>query len=269
MNHARVIIVSASSDIGGHLARVLAERGAEVVGTYRQRSAATDRLEKVGVRLLPLDISSREQVADFACELRKSGFAWNVLISAAGLLAPIGRFFDLDFDAWQRSVALNSTDQLRVLHAVYPLRDASAIAKVLFFAGGGTNSAFDNYSAYCMGKIQLIKMTELLDSECPDLQLSIIGTGWVNTKIHRQTLEAGTAAGVNLRKTREFLTAGTEAGSSLDNVMECVEWCLSSPRNAVGGRNIALAHDPWRSQELAKALAADPELYKLRRRSLP
>ena len=50
---------------------------------------------------------------------------------------------------------------------------------------------FDNYSAYCVGKLLLIKMTELLDSECPDLQVSIIGTGWVNTKIHRQTLAAG------------------------------------------------------------------------------
>jgi NAD(P)-dependent dehydrogenase (short-subunit alcohol dehydrogenase family) len=267
MDRARAIVVSASSDIGGHLARGLIRRGAEVVGTYRQRNAATDELEKLGVRLLPLDISSRDQVAGFARDLSRSGFAWNVLISAAGLLAPIGKFFDVDFEAWQRSVALNSTDQLRVLHTVYPLRDAASVAKVVFFAGGGTNGAFDNYSAYCLGKIQLIKMTELLDSECPELQVSIIGTGWVNTKIHSQTLAAGEAAGANLRRTREFLQETAGAGSSLDNVLECVEWCLSSPRRAVGGRNIALAHDPWRSGGLADALAADPELYKLRRRS--
>lgn len=267
MDHARVIVISASSDIGGHLARGLVGRGAKVVGTYRQRSPATDALEKQGVRLLPLDISSRDQVAGFARELGRSGFSWSVLISAAGLLAPIGKFFDLDFEAWQRSVAVNSTDQLRVLHALYPLRDPAAIAKVVFFAGGGTNSAFDNYSAYCLGKIQLIKMTELLDSEYPELQVSIIGTGWVNTKIHRQTLEAGAAAGANLRKTREYLQTATGADASLDSVLECVEWCLSSPRSAVGGRNIALAHDPWRNRDLADTLAADPELYKLRRRS--
>ena len=267
MNAARAIIVSASSDIGGHLARAFARRGVEVVGTYRQRTQATDALAALGVRLLPLDISSPQQVAAMARELTRSGFTWDVLISAAGLLAPIGKFFDLDFESWQRSVAVNSTDQLRVLHALYPLRNAASVSRVLFFAGGGTNSAFDNYSAYCLGKIQLIKMTELLDSEYPDLQVSIIGTGWVNTKIHRQTMAAGEAAGMNLRKTREFLHDAAGAGSSLDSVLDCVEWCLSSPRRAIGGRNIALAHDPWKSSELTDRLAADPELYKLRRRS--
>jgi len=267
MQRERVIVISASSDIGAHLARAFARRGAEVVGTYRNRTAALRELEAAGVRLLPLDIESKEDVAAFARAIRESDFGWNALVSAAGVLEPIGPFFELEFDAWERCVAVNSTDQLRVLHALYPLRDPAATAKVVFFAGGGTNSAFDNYSAYCIGKLQLIKMTELLDSECPELQVSIIGTGWVNTKIHRQTLDAGTAAGVNLEKTREFLQKRDAAGSSLEDVAACVEWCLSSPRDAVGGRNIALAHDAWKNPQLLGQLVADRDLFKLRRRS--
>jgi len=267
MQRERVIVISASSDIGAHLALAFARRGAEVVGTYRNRTAALRELEAAGVRLLPLDIESKEDVAAFARAIRESDFGWNALVSAAGVLEPIGPFFELEFDAWERCVAVNSTDQLRVLHALYPLRDPAATAKVVFFAGGGTNSAFDNYSAYCIGKLQLIKMTELLDSECPELQVSIIGTGWVNTKIHRQTLDAGTAAGVNLEKTREFLQKRDAAGSSLEDVAACVEWCLSSPRDAVGGRNIALAHDAWKNPQLLGQLVADRDLFKLRRRS--
>jgi NAD(P)-dependent dehydrogenase (short-subunit alcohol dehydrogenase family) len=265
MERARVVVISASSDIGAHLARSFAARGCEVAGTYRQRAASADQLEAEGVSLYPLDIASQADTSRFAAALREKGFRWNVLISAAGLLSPIGKFFDVDFEEWRRSVAVNSTDQLRALHALYPLRDASAPAKAVFFAGGGTNGPFDNYSAYCLGKIQLIKMTELLDSECPDLQVSIIGTGWVNTKIHRQTLEAGAAAGGNLGRTREFLEQ--DGGTTLQGVAECVEWCLASARKAVGGRNIALAHDPWRESALAGRLEADPDLYKLRRRS--
>jgi len=267
MQRERVIVISASSDIGAHLANAFAQRGAEVIGTYRKRTTALGELEKAGVRLLPLNIESKEDVAVFARAIRDSGFGWNVLVSAAGVLEPIGPFFELEFDAWERCVAVNSTNQLRVLHALYALRDSAATSKVVFFAGGGTNSAFDNYSAYCIGKLHLIKMTELLDSEYPELQVSIIGTGWVNTKIHRQTLAAGTAAGVNLEKTREFLDSSDAAGSSLQDVASCVEWCLSSPRNAVGGRNIALAHDAWRDPRLLDQLAADRDLFKLRRRS--
>ena len=109
-------------------------------------------------------------------------------------------------------------------------------------------------------------MTELLDSECPDLQVSIIGTGWVNTKIHQQTIQAGEAAGVNFEKTLEFIDSAA-GGSSLQDVAECVDWCLAAPRAAVGGRNFSLVHDKWRDPKFIDDLIAEPDSYKLRRRS--
>lgn len=267
MNKPRIIVLAASSDIGAYLAKHFLHGGAEVVGTYRSPSPRVEELEKSGARLFALDITSTEQVQSFANKLRECAFSWNVLISAAGVLEPIGGFFSHDFDAWEKGFITNSTAQLRVLHAVYGLRDRASLAKVVFFAGGGTNGPFDNYSAYCAGKLVLIKMTELLDSECPDLQVSIIGTGWVNTKIHQQTLAAGTAAGRSLDRTRDFLKNAERAGTTLETVAECVDWCLSSPRSAVGGRNFSLVHDPWRSEQTIDELNANADLYKLRRHS--
>jgi NAD(P)-dependent dehydrogenase (short-subunit alcohol dehydrogenase family) len=264
MHRRRVIVVSASSDIGAHFARHFVQMGADVVGTYRTASPLVDELRAVGVRLFPVDITSPAEVSTFTDSLREIGFAWNVLISCAGTLEPIGKFFELDFHAWESGFATNSIAQLRVLHAVHRIRDTAVPSKIVFFAGGGTNGPFDNYSAYCAGKLVLMKMTELLDSEYPDLQTTIIGTGWVNTKIHNQTLSAGDAAGKNLDRTREFLRSGN-SGSSLDTVTECVEWCMSAPRAAVGGRNFSLVHDPWRSTTFLDELIADPNRHKLRR----
>ncbi len=266
MAKLRVVVIAASADIGAHLVEHFLQAGADVVGTYRSHSPRMAELEKAGARLFPLDISSGEQVAAFAGKLREIGYAWNVLISAAGLLDPIGPFFSTGFDEWEASVITNSTAQLRVLHAIHSLRDRSGLAKIVFFAGGGTNGTFDNYSAYCLGKLSLIKMTELLDSECPDLQVSIVGTGWVNTKIHRQTIAAGDAAGINFSKTREFM-GSSEGGASLQDVAQCVEWCLAAPRSAVSGRNFSLVHDQWREPRFIEALIANPGSYKLRRLS--
>ena len=267
MNQSKIIVLSASSDIGAHLTEHYLRSGAEVVGTYRTRTPRVVDLEKAGARLFPMDIKSGGQVTFFAEQLKASGFSWDTLVSAAGLLDPIGPFFSTNFDDWESSVITNSTAQLRVLHAVHGLRDRAGLSKVLFFAGGGTNGPFDNYSAYCLGKLALIKMTELLDSECPDLQVSIIGTGWVNTKIHHQTLAAGEAAGPNFDKTRQFMDSSGGEGASIETVAECVDWCLSAPRSAVGGRNFSLVYDQWRHPHFIEELIANPNSYKLRRLS--
>jgi NAD(P)-dependent dehydrogenase (short-subunit alcohol dehydrogenase family) len=267
MNQSKIIVLAASSDIGAHLTERYLSSGAEVFGTYLTRTPRVLELEKAGAKLFPLDIKSGDQVASFAEQLRASGFSWNMLISAVGLLDPIGPFFSTNFDDWESSFVTNSTAQMRVLHAVHGMRNRDGLSKVLFFAGGGTNGPFDNYSAYCLGKLALIKLTELLDSECPDLQVSIIGTGWVNTKIHHQTLAAGEAAGPNFDKTRQFMVNSGGVGASLQTVAECVNWCLSAPRSAVGGRNFSLVHDQWRDPQFIEALIANPNTFKLRRLS--
>lgn len=261
-----VLIIAASSDIGSYLARYYLQRGAQVFGTYRSLTPEVSKLIAEGVVFFRLDISSLDSINGFVLALRQAKAYWDVLISAPGLLSPIGPFFDLDFEEWAHSVTVNSLSQLRVLHAVYPMRKRHGNAKVIFFAGGGTNSSFDNYSAYCIGKLALIKMSELLDSECPDLQVSIIGTGWVSTKIHQQTLAAGPNAGKNLQKTRDFLEAEKAEGASLETVAECVDWCLRAPRAAVGGRNFSLVFDNWRDPSFITELQQESDSYKLRRR---
>ena len=261
----RVIVLAASSDIGGHLVEHYLRQGAEVIGTYRNLTPRVTELEKAGARLFPVDITSGDQVVSFVEQLIAFDFSWDTLISAVGLLDPINSFFSTNFDAWEGSVITNSTAQLRMLHAIHGLRARSGLSKVLFFAGGGTNGPFDNYSAYCLGKLALIKMTELLHSEYLDLQVSIIGTGWVNTKIHHQTLAAGEAAGSNFDTTRQFMASSNGEGASLETVAECIDWCLSAPRSAVGGRNFSLVHDQWRQPQFIEELIANPDSYKLRR----
>jgi len=261
----KVIVLAASSDIGGHLVEHFLYKGAVVVGTYRNRTHQVTKLENMGAKLFPLDLTSGDQIISFVEKLQSMEFSWNTFISAVGLLEPINSFFSTNFDYWEDSVIINSTGQMRILHAVHGLREQSGLSKVLFFAGGGTNSAFDNYSAYCIGKLALIKMTELLHSENLDLQVSIIGTGWVNTKIHQQTLDAGESAGSNLNKTLQFIANSKNDVVSLETVTECIDWCLSAPRNAVGGRNFSLVHDRWREPKFVEELIANPNSYKLRR----
>jgi len=258
-----VILLSISSDIGRELAsRYLAE-GWRVVGTYRSTPPA---LPEANVRLIQCDVADPASVEALATEVARTEEPWSFFISAVGVLDPIGSFMETDFSNWERSVSANSLGQLHALRALYPSRRKGEIVDAAFFAGGGTNGPFPNYSAYCLGKIALIKMCELIDDECADLNPFILGTGWVNTKIHQQTLGAGTGAGVNLDRTRTFLDE-QKVGTTHDDIFGALEWCRKQGKTIVGGRNFSIVHDGWRNEgePLRRRLEADRNLYKLRR----
>jgi NAD(P)-dependent dehydrogenase (short-subunit alcohol dehydrogenase family) len=259
------LIIGISSDISVSLARRFLERGDRVWGSYRSWSEAIESLQSRGAVLSFLNVDDPESVAMFVAKITTSGYFWNRFISAVGVLAPIGSFFDADFAAWERAVCTNSLSQLRILRSVFALRNQQDLARAILFAGGGTNGPFDNYSAYCLGKIMLIKACELLDSEEKNISISILGTGWVNTKIHEQTLAAGRMAGGSLEKTQSFITSGSERGTSLQTVGDCIDWCFAAPREAVGGRNFAIVDDNWRDPSFIDGLIRSPNKGKLRR----
>ena len=134
----------------------------------------------------------------------------------------------------------------------------------MLMAGGGTNNPFTNYSAYCVSKIALIKMCELLDDEEPDLNMFIIGPGFVQTRIHQETLRAGEQAGDGYQKTVDFLE--TE-GTSMDDIYANLKWCIEHGKPVAGGRNFSTVHDPWRDggEALRQRLDDHPDAYRLRR----
>ncbi len=261
-----VFILGASSDIGSALAQRYLRDGYKVVGTYRSPAAAPELMSQGDIRLFYCDAREPKSIRAAAAEYAALNQPWDIFISAIGTEEPIGNFFACDFDAWEQSVIVNSTAQLRALHAIYPWRKPHQVVHAVFFAGGGTNSTFSNYSAYCVSKILLIKMCELLDDENSDLNVFILGPGWVRTKIHQQTLANPDRAGANYRRTLEFVNS-QKPGTSNDEIYDCINWCAAQGRGVAGGRDFSVVHDPWRNNEagLARRLQNDPDKYKLRR----
>jgi len=260
-----VFILALSSDIGAALARHYLSQGATVLGTYRSELPA-DLQENPRVRACACDLADPTTTHVLTDFLRAAAQPWEVFISCVGQLSPVGKFLAVPFAAWETSVQVNSTAQLRALHAAYPFRRAGGEVAVVFFAGGGTNNPFTSYSAYCLGKIALIKMCELLDDEAPDINAFIVGTGWVRTKIHAQTLDAGAAAGANFTTTQRFLAEG-QVGTSYADIAAMINWGCAQGRSVTGGRNLSVVHDAWREggHALAATLQSSPNHFKLRR----
>ncbi len=259
------IIISASSDIGDALCRRWLGRGWKVFGTYRTRSEEVDDLDNQGVKLVHCDLSNAASIVIACSNLRMLCPQWDVLVICPGTLDPVGAFLECDFDEWEESVRVNFTSQMRVIHALLSCRRINFGVEpcVLFFAGGGTNNAHVNYSAYVASKIALIKMCELLDAEVSDVRFVIVGPGWVKTKIHGSTLKAGVQAGANYQRTLEKL-AGNE-WMPMERVLDCCDWLVNAPRESISGRNFSVVSDRWGTEELERRLAQEPNMYKLRR----
>lgn len=260
----RVILISASSDIGTAASERWLDAGWSVFGTYRTRSTKVDKLRTEGAALVQCDLTSAESI-DMACkELTNLCTDWDVLVLAPGTQDPIGPFLDCDFKEWESSLNINFVSQIRIVRKLMDFRSRKGPAPtVLFFAGGGTNGAVVNYSAYTVSKIALIKMCELLDAEVNDTKFVILGPGWVKTKIHDSTLRAKHKAGDNFQRT--LSTIATSQWTPMKRVLDCCDWMIGAQREVVSGRNFSVVHDAWNTEKLQRLLLTDHGMYKLRR----
>ena len=261
-----VIVLGASADIGKNMCKYYLRDNFSVLGTYRHPSKNIKELSGLeGMSLFQCDVTCKEDVESLSRYVQENNFHWRTLFSSVGTSEPIGRFFTLDFDDWNDSVQVNCIGQLRALHALYPYRNTEeGIPNVVLLAGGGTNNAFRCYSAYCVAKVLLIKMCELLDDENIDLNTFIVGPGFVRTKTHLETLNAGALAESNLNRVQQFWESG-DKGTSMEDIYDCIRWLETQGREVTGGRNISVVHDQWGKETLAEELKKNPDMYKLRR----
>lgn len=262
----RVLIVGISSDIGGYMAERYARDGYRIVGTYRS-DASLDRLRQIpDCTLFQCDLSSSASIDTFINGFRETGTAWDELVFLPNTPLPIKPFFETDFAEWKASVDLNFVAQLRLLHALHAHRAAGKTNNVVFFAAGGVNNAVVNFSAYSISKIGLIKMCEYLDAECPDLNIFIVGPGWVKTKTHTLILANTPPDDPKHVETLEFLRHKT--GTELADIYDYVRWLCDAGKAVSSGRNFSVVGDPWKKADgelLAAALRLDHHMFKLRR----
>ena len=258
------LIVGVSSDIGLALAKHWASSGIDVIGSYRTMSdellLSTDLFKK----LFLCDFADKDSINTFVQKVTTQGIQWDVLVFCPGTMNPIGPFSSCNIDQWDLGISINLLSPLRILHGLLKSkRNSKLLPLVIFFAGGGVNSAPINYSSYTTSKIALIKVTELLDAEFEDIRFSIIGPGWVKTKIHAETLMASKRAKSAASETQRRLELGDF--NSMDRVIECMDWLLDAPKKIIGGRNFSVVHDQWGDSSLEQGLQADPDKFKLRR----
>ena len=260
------IVISGSSDIGFEFIKNRYAEGDNVIGTYRDHNAK-EKLNDYCSDVIPLDLFSKDSIDNFINYISNKKIFWDKILFCPCQTFPYKSFFECDFKEWDESFKLNSSHQLELLHKLYIFRKTQS--KVIFFAGGGSNSAVDKFSAYTSAKIHLTKMIELLDFENKDITFSIVGPGWVNTKNHLSALKHADKDSEKYITTKRFLES-PKGATPIEEVIRSINWIFEQKKEIVGGRNFSTAFDPWGedhplNSDLLKRLDEDKNIYKLRR----
>ena len=260
------LVISASSDIGFEYVKNKSLSGEQVIGTFRDKNAEI-KISKYCDHSIFLDLFDKQSSKNLIKYIENNNILWDKLLFCPCQPFPYQSFFDSDFKEWHESFNLNSLYQLELLHKLFKFR--RKMSKVLFFAGGGSNSAVNNFSAYTSAKIHLTKMVELLDYENADTSFSILGPGWVKTKNHLLALKYSDKNSDKFITTKNFLD-NPEGATPISEVVRSINWIFDQEKNIVGGRNFSTAFDPWGEEnplntKLIEELRKDFNMYKLRR----
>jgi len=255
----KYIIISGASDIGNAIIKDLSTKDNEIIYTYK-----TKKIKKLkNLTPIKLDVNSKKKIKTFA--KNKILNNWESLVIMPASQMPIGLFSETKADEWYQSVDLNFTNQMYLLRLLVEKRliKKNFISNVILWAGTGSNSAPKYYSAYTISKIAQTKMAELLDEEFENIKFSIIGPGWVKTKIHKQTIAAGKKARENYHNTIQRFKLNKF--NLMEDVVNCFNKVVDLPKKAAGGRNFSVEFDKWEDSNLKKILEVDSNMYKLRR----
>ena len=179
---------------------------------------------------------------------------WDLVLCAIGTVAPVGHWSTVSTEDWRKSVESNCILPISLLRACWHQHNPNA--SICFLAGANPNKAGPNYSGYYTGKMALLKAIETIDAETPDAKFFALAPGVVFTKIHQPTYDSGIInPGLEEKK---------KVGSvPIEKIYECLKWCISMSKEAVGGRNICVSDKI--GCQLEWALQANSSMFKLRR----
>jgi len=248
------LVTGGSRGIGKAIVERLLREGARVAFCGRDREAlAVSRAELsvIGPEVLALqaDVTNERDVRELIGATLDRFAGLDILVNNAGVYGPIGPAWENDPAEWRETVMTNLVGVFLVCRAVVPALIRAGRGKIINISGGGAATPFPRFSAYAVSKAALVRFTETLALELKEnnIQVNAVAPGFVVTRFHEQTLQAGERAGVDfLKKTQEQIAQG-----GVDSTIPAglVAFLASDRADRITGKFFSSVWDDWSSFE--------------------
>jgi NAD(P)-dependent dehydrogenase (short-subunit alcohol dehydrogenase family) len=184
-DHRTVLITGANRGIGLEFARQYSKAGWTVIGTARHPETAAE-LSQVAAKVMQLDVTDPASVERLAQDLADT--AIDLLINNAGMQPLMWTLAELDFDAYEQALAVNTMGPVRVIHALLPQLRLGKLRRIVNITTN-LSSIADNrdggFYGYRESKTALNMFTRSLAAELgPEGFICIVlHPGWVQTDL--------------------------------------------------------------------------------------
>ncbi len=262
-----VLVTGAGRGIGKRLAIGFASRGARV-GLVARSKAELDlchlEIEHAGGHSLRIrgDVTDFEQMHAAVDRMRVQFHGGiQVLICAAAVQGPIGKFADTSPKAWTDTVNTNLNGVMHACRAVLPQMVARRSGKIIVLSGGGAANPRPNFSAYAASKAAVARFVESVAEEVANdnVQVNCMSPSGTYTNMTDEILAAGDKAGIAEQEDAQRIQM--TGGVPPEKQIELALFLASEKSNHITGRLISV-NDDWKKMN---DHAPKPALYTLRR----
>jgi len=219
-----ILITGASSGIGEATACLLAGKGGRVVLGARR----AERLEKVTAEIRAtrgtaecrvLDVTNLADVQAFVDFGLKTFGQIDVIINNAGIM-PLSPLHELKIDEWNRMIDVNIRGVLHGIAAVLPHMRARRSGHIINLSSIGGHQVWPTCAVYSATKFAVIAISEGLRLENPDVRVTVITPGVVESELADTISDSGT---------REAMKEFRKIALTPDAIARAVAYAIEQP----------------------------------------
>jgi NAD(P)-dependent dehydrogenase (short-subunit alcohol dehydrogenase family) len=134
-------------------------------------------------RAFPLDVTDRTAVAAMTAAVEQQLGPITLLVNNAAVASPLGPIWEVDADAWWRTLEINLRGTFLCAQAVLPGMIARGRGRIINVASGAGLGVMAHASAYVTSKAAVIRLSENMAAECSAQSIAVfaLGPGTVRT----------------------------------------------------------------------------------------
>ncbi len=249
-NHKTILITGGTGGIGSEIVKYLLRKSSYrviVCGRDLKKFKILENLadkEKGQLTFLKIDFSNPKSIQKALGKIKNV----DILINAAAVLWPVKPFVKTDLQEIEKSLRISFWGIIYTCYYLLPILKKSKNAKIINFSGGGGANGRKDHMAYGLSKTALIRFTENLAMENPEIDINIIAPGAHKTNIWCD----------------EKCESEPKKWGNMQELLDFIDFLISKKSNGISGKFLNY-RDDWKNGSFTKKAKKDSDFLTLRR----